>query len=90
MIQVDSDFLGVNKNVPPQRMAEGMFQEDVGGDRYRLGSWRRRRGFRHTDRIGLSDPIDSMIGFEMPGGDFAMVVVNGSTIYGFVNVSQQA
>jgi hypothetical protein len=90
MLEAENDFLGVNKNIPPQRLPDGMFQEDVGGDRFQMGSWRRRRGMRHTDKIGLSSPIASMIGFEMPGGDFALVVVNGSTVYGFVNVSQQS
>lgn len=90
MTEVDSDFLGASKNIPPQRLPQGLFQEDSGGDRFHIGSWRRRRGFRHTDTIGLSTPIASMIGFEMPGGDFALVVVNGSTVYGFVNVAQQS
>ncbi len=88
MNQVENEFQGVSKNAPAPRLPPGVFQEDVGGDRYSLGTWRRRKGMRHTNQTGLVSPIASMIGFEMPGGDFALVVVNGTTIYGFVNVTQ--
>lgn len=85
-----AEFSGIRKDFAPSKLPPGAFQEDQGGDRYQSGSWRRRRGMRHTDHRQRSSAIFSMLGFEMPGGDFALVVVDGGTVNGFVNVAQQA
>lgn len=88
--EVDSEFLGVAKDFPAPRLPVGLFQDDVGGDRFKIGAWKRRRGMRHTDQADLGSAVVSIIGFEMPGLDFALVCVEDTDIHGFTNVTQQA
>ena len=85
-----AEFLGVSKDFAATKLPPGLFQEDQGGDRYKIGSWRRRRGMRHTDQAKLSAAVVTLIGFEMPGNDFALVAVEGANVHGFTNVAQQA
>lgn len=85
-----AEFSGVRKDFAPSKLPPGAFQEDQGGDRYQSGSWRRRRGMRHTDQAKLTAAVVTLIGFEMPGGDFALVAAEGVNVHGFTNVAQQA
>jgi hypothetical protein len=87
--EIVSEFNGVAQDVAPAVMPPNLFQEDQGGDRYFRGSWRRRRGMIHTGLAKFDDPVTSLIGFEMAGDDFAIVVVEGTNVHGFLNTAEQ-
>lgn len=90
MIDGETEFLGVAKDFPAPRLPPGLFQDDIGGDRYKIGAWRRRKGMRHTSCADLGGAVVSLIGFEMPGLDFALLAVETTNVHGFTNVTQQA
>lgn len=83
------DFRGTAKDVHRARLDQGYFQDDEGGDRFERGTWKVRRGMRHTSVPRLDSAITSIIGFELPGGDFGLVVVEGVNGHAFVNVTEQ-
>lgn len=83
------EFEGLAHDVHPVRMPPNKFQVDVGGDRFEQGTWKRRRGQRHTDVPQVSSAIKTIIGFELPGGDFGVLLVEGSNAHGFTNVAEQ-
>lgn len=86
---VDS-FRGVAQDVPPPKLPDGLFQVDEGSDRFRRGSWRRRRGMRHSSLSKFSSAVTSILGFDLAGPDYGFLVVEGNNVHGFTNVTQQA
>lgn len=86
---VTNEFGGIAKDVFPVSMPSAFYQEDQGGDRFFRGSWRRRLGMLHTDLAQYASPVTSLIGFEMAGEDFALMVVEGENVHGELNVTNQ-
>ena len=86
---VTNEFGGVARDVFPVSMPPGLYQVDEGGDRYFRGSWRRRRGMLHTDLAKYDSAVTSLLGFEMAGEDFAILVVEGTNVHGELNVTDQ-
>lgn len=84
-----AEFNGVAQDVGAAALPSKLFQEDQGGDRYFRGSWRRRKGMLRSDMATFAGPVTSVIGFEMAGGDFAIIVVAGTNVYGFLNTDEQ-
>lgn len=83
------DFRGMNTNIPAQRLPDQMAQVDEGSDRYRRGSWRRRRGMRHSSLPKFDGPILGILGFDLKGPDYAVLLVEGTNVQGNLNVTQQ-
>jgi hypothetical protein len=83
------EFGGEARDVSPQVLPPNLFQVDHGGDRYFRGSWRRRRGMLHTDMAKFTGAVTSILGFEMAGEDFAVLIVEGSNVQGVLNVVDQ-
>lgn len=83
------EFNGVAQDVGAAALPANLFQEDQGGDRYFRGSWRRRKGMLRTDLDTYSSPVTSLIGFEMAGEDFAIIVVEGTNVHGNLNTAEQ-
>jgi len=82
-------FEGQANDAHRARLAPGQWQEDKGGDRFERGTWKRRRGYLHTDVAGVSNAITSIVGFEIPGGSFGVAFVASTSIYGATGVAQQ-
>ena len=85
-----TEFSGIARNVHRTKLPPKLFQTDAGGDRYELGSWRVRRGRRHTDVAAKASAITLLHGFELPDGSFGLLIVFGTTADGETNVAQQA
>lgn len=87
----EDEFNGVAKDTAPHKIPPGLFMEDQGGDRYFRGVWRKRRGMLRSDlaRITTAVPL-TILGFETPGEDFAMIIAGGAYVYGFTNVGEQS
>ena len=83
------EFKGIAKDVRPAKLPAQLFQEDVGGDRYYRGVWRRRRGMRHTDQAKFSNPVLGIIGMDAPGSDYPVMFIEGTNLQGFSNVATQ-
>ena len=81
--------MGVAYDVEKAKIPPGYFQLDEGGDRFKRGTWKRRRGMRHTDIAKVSSAVEAIIGFEMPGTDFALMFVEGANVRGETNVDTQ-
>lgn len=80
-------FRGVKKDAPRAKLPKGYFQEDVNGDRTtRPGSWKRRRGMRRLDITKQDGPVTSLLGFELAGEGFGLVVGAGGSLSGFTGV----
>ena len=62
------------------------FQIDAGSDRYKKGSWARRRGMARAATEKLDGPVTSILGWDLPGVEFAYLVVAGTEIHGFSSV----
>lgn len=86
----EEEFKGVQRDCAPHAVDPGFFQEDQGGDRFFRGVWRRRRGMLRSDLAKFSAVPRTVISFETPGEDFAMVIVEGVNIQGFTNVGDQS
>jgi hypothetical protein len=84
-----TEFNGIALDIHKSSLPDGKFQVDQGGDPFRKGSWKRRRGMRHTDIAKASSGVDTLLGFAMPGGQFALMVVNGANCNGFVGTAEQ-
>lgn len=82
-------FKGSAANIAPQLLPDGLYQIDAGGDRFRPGSWRRRRGMLHTNLTQHTSAVTTILGFELPGEDFALALVEGTNLHGFNNVGEQ-
>lgn len=89
-IESVNDFRGIAKNVAPAKMPPQLFQEDVGGDRTRQGSWKRRRGIAHTTINKKAAAITCLSGFSIPGISKGYLVCEGTNIHGYVDVEQQS
>ena len=85
-----NDFGGVVKNIAPAKMPPQLFQEDVGGDRTRQGSWKRRRGIAHTTIEKTDLPVTCIAGFSIPGISKGYMVCEGTNVFGYVDVEQQS
>ena len=85
-----TDFGGIAKDVAPAKMPPQLFQEDVGGDRTRRGSWKRRRGMAHTTIDKTAAAITCLSGFSIPGISKGYLVCEGTNIHGYVDVEQQS
>jgi hypothetical protein len=88
-VRGEDQFQGVMTDVDKSKLPPGYFQVDEGGDRYNRGSWRRRRGMVHTDIAKVAAPVTFILGFEMPGTDFALMFVEGTNVRGETNTAQQ-
>lgn len=84
-----SEFGGVAKDVVPTALPPGLYQEDHGGDRFLRGSWRRRRGMLRSSLAQADDAVVAILGFELPGGDYALLWVEGTNVHGDLNVTDQ-
>jgi len=82
-------FDGVALQVPRAALAPTLFQADVGGDHLKRGSWKRRRGMRHTDVGKKTAAIVSVHGFEFAGLGFGVLLVAGTEAHGHVDVEEQ-
>ena len=86
---VINEFKGLALDVHRTSMPANLFQVDEGGDRFNRGTWKRRRGMRHTDFQKVPSPIVGLLGFEMSGLDFGLLVVESTRIHGVLNVTEQ-
>jgi len=84
-----TQFDGIALDIHRSSLPDGKFQTDTGGDPFKRGSWKRRRGMRHTDIAKASGGVATLIGFQMPGNEFALLVVDGANANGFVGVAEQ-
>jgi len=88
-------FEGTVLDAHPARLADGMFQADEGGDRFQRGSWQTRRGMLHTTVPKQVSPVQTLIGFNVPGQGEALTVLVGTQTgsaaasSGFQNVTTQ-
>ena len=83
-------FLGEVHDVPRQALEADEFQEDKGGQRYDTLRWKRRKGMRHTDTLVFSSAISTVFGFDLPGTDFAQIIIDGANIYGIRNITEHS
>lgn len=83
------DFKGEMRDTSPQILPPGLYQIDSGGDRFMRGTWRRRRGMLHSDVAKMVSPVTTILGFELPGEDFAFALCEGTNIQGFANTTEQ-
>ena len=81
-------FGGLRTNVFSPKLKASESQTDQGGDRFEVTRWKRRRGMRHTNTTQFSGEITAILGFDLPGQDYATIIVSGGTIYGLTNVNQ--
>jgi len=79
-------FRGLRKDVSRIHMPAGFCQEDMGSNRYKQGSWKRRRGMLHSNVAKQSSAITAIIGMDLPGSDYALLMVEGTNAQGFANV----
>lgn len=82
-------FRGVRKDASRTSLPAGFFQEDEGSDRYKRGTWRRRRGMRHSSLAKQTNAVTALIGMDLPGSDFSLLLVEGTNAQGFSNVAIQ-
>ena len=82
------EFAGIRTGVFAPKLKNSEFQIDQGGDRFETSRWRRRRGMRHTNTLQFPAEITALLGFDLPGQDFATIVVSGGIIYGLNNIAQ--
>lgn len=80
---------GVNRHAAKINLPSKLFQIDHGSDRYRPGSWRRRRGMRHTSLPKYGSAVTTIIGLDLPGVDLALLVAEGANAQGNLNVVEQ-
>lgn len=83
------DYQGVSTKTPPAKLPPYVFQEDKGSDRFSRKAWKRRRGMRHTDIAKKTSAVVSILGFELPGGVYATLLVEGTNVHGFDGVGQE-
>tara|TARA_E500000331_G_C16945953_1_gene578295 strand:+ start:195 stop:533 length:339 start_codon:yes stop_codon:yes gene_type:complete len=83
-----NDFQGIAKDIAPAKLPPQFFQEDLGGDRTKRGSWQRRRGFIHTNVPKMTNPVTCLTGFHMPFSHGYMFV-EGAVIRGAVDLGAQ-
>ena len=84
-----TDFQGIAKDIAPAKLPPQLFQEDLGGDRTKRGSWKRRRGFLHANVAKMTDAITCIAGFHMPF-TYGYIMAEGTTINGTTNMDVQS
>ena len=83
-----TDFQGIAKDIAPAKLPPQFFQEDLGGDRTRRGSWKRRRGLIRTNVPVVASPITCITGFHMPFS-YGYIIAEGVNSQGTTNVDVQ-
>ena len=83
-----NDFQGIAKDIAPAKLPASFFQEDQGGDRTKRGSWKRRRGFKHTNTQKLSGAVTCITGFHMPFSH-GYIFCQGNVIQGVMDIGVQ-
>lgn len=83
-----NDFQGIAKDIAPAKLPPQLFQEDLGGDRTKRGSWKRRRGLTHTNIPKMASPVTCLTGFHMPFSH-GYVFGEGALIQGATNLAAQ-
>lgn len=83
------DFRGVARDIHRARLSPDQFQIDEGGDHYERQTWKLRRGQVRTTIDTQTDSIQTLLGFEIPGGAFSTLVVAGATATGEQGVGEQ-
>ena len=73
-----TDFQGIAKDIAPAKLPPQLFQEDLGGDRTRRGSWKRRRGLKHTNSPKQVLPVTCITGFHMPFSHGYIIATTGA------------
>lgn len=81
-------FQGEVRDIPSRSLEPTQFQEDKGSDRFETSRWVRRRGMRHTNTLKFSNPICGILGFDLPGINFAQIIVSGANVYGVRNIEE--
>ena len=76
------EFSGIQLQTPRSNLPPGFFQEDVGGDHFKRGSWKRRRGMRRMCVQQRASAITTILGFELGGPGFAYLNAEGTNVYG--------
>lgn len=84
-----SEFQGRAGDAHRSKLPPGVFQEDVNGDRFSQGSWKRRRGMIHADIPVLTTVSETIFGFEIPGGEYGLVFGGTTVVQGAVGVGEQ-
>lgn len=84
-----TEFNGIALDVHRSSLPDGKFQTDSNGDPFKSGSWQRRRGMRHTDIAKATNGVATLLGFQMPGNEFALLVVDGANANGFTGTAEQ-
>ena len=82
-------FLGLDTSAPKQKLRPGKFQVDSSGDRSAPGSWRPRLGRVHSTVAQVPNGVNSLMGFDLPGPDFALILIEGGTVHGRINIVEQ-
>jgi len=82
-------FEGIALDAARTKLPEGKFQVDTGGDRFLRGAWQPRRGHVHCTVPQVPDPVVALLGFDLPGADFALIFVEGGNVHGYRNVTEQ-
>lgn len=78
-----SEFKGTVTQSPAAGIKPDESQVDEGSDRFHRGSWRRRRGIRRALNEKLDAPITALLGWDLPGVEYAYVVVSGGEVHGY-------
>ena len=83
-----TDFQGIAKDIAPAKLPPQFFQEDLGGDRTKRGSWKRRRGMIHVNIVKQASPITCISGFHMPFSH-GYAIASGLNLKGAMNLTFQ-
>lgn len=83
------DFAGVAKDSAATALPPNLFQTDHGSSRFFRGTWSRRKGMLHSSLGKADNAVTSLLGFELPGGDYALAWVEGTNVHGDLNVDVQ-
>jgi len=76
--EVISKFDGIATDIHRAKLPDGLFQVDQNGDRHDRGTWKVRKGYKHSDLPKASSAVLTLQGVELPGGDFGLVAVEQS------------
>jgi len=82
-------FLGIDLAAARQKLPKGKFQIDENGEREEAGTWKPRRGYQHTTVAQAPSAVVSLMGFDLPGDDFALIFAEGGNVHGHRNVGEQ-
>ena len=89
MAQGVESFNGIDLSAARQKLPQGKFQIDDNGDRFLNGAWQPRRGHVHASVQQVPAAITSLMGFDLPGTDFALIFHEGANLHGHLNVTEQ-